>query len=84
MFNDLIELLLVKEGAAKQEYELAKAEFEQAAEVFKSKENTLDRINIMLDQCGYIKPQPQVEAELKQREELVAEQAAAYSTSTVY
>lgn len=66
-FSDITPLLLAKREPAKQEYELALADFEIARRVLEAAENKLGRINNMLEQCGYEEPQPE---QVEQTEQL--------------
>ena len=59
-FSDITPLLLAKREPAQVEYELALADFERARRVLEAAENTLGRINNMLEQCGYVE-EPQAE-----------------------
>ncbi|MBQ2894121.1 MAG: hypothetical protein IJE92_01225 [Clostridia bacterium] len=56
MFNDLIELLLIKRVPAQDDYELALADFERAKRALEAKASTLGKINNMLSECGYTEP----------------------------
>lgn len=68
-FSDITPLLLAKREPAKREYELALADFERARRVLEAANNTLGRINNMLEQCGYVEePQPEQVEQAEQAE----------------
>lgn len=58
MFNDLIELLLAKKLPAQERFNAIAAEYEEL-------KRNLEKIDNMLEQCGYEEEQTEVEADVE-------------------